>query len=666
MSKTSLQTRHNANWLLLGIMVFAFVMLFTATPESIAASGNSGTVYGDLTAGGKIQLTATFPEEINAMYIGKLVNGGDFVFNQVQVTEVNATDAGYSYVWKSGIAYDPNVTYDFMVQANAVETLYFAPGPDSQVYYRFDPLQARNLPSDGEILFAMGQDSDVLHDFKAEVLDVDPTFPVPAGVTLYTNAAGSPLTALWQAVSFGSGINDFQRTIDEYDGALLVGLYMADETKPCVPGVNDRHLLAVADDPSVDATTQAAYDQWVDELILYFKKTGRPVYLRIAYEFDGGWNCYTPNSFVEAFRNIKDRIDALGADNIATVWQATLAPEKKIYPYDVDFPGHYEEWYPGDAYVDWAGITTFQLGNYLDYQWACYSGAFTDEDPVTMHDTFLDFARDHEIPVLISESSPQAYDTGELSAACVLPEGEPWDIGNRIPLTAQEIWDSWYEPFFNYIDANKDVIRGVAYINDNWKIHSQWRCDADFCGSNRYWGDTRIQANPLILANFKAEVSKPIYNTNPAPSPAFEAPSFNPGKRIYEAEYAQVDFTWIGGPLGPDLGALTLPSFTASGNRHVMLLNHVPVPQNPNLIFENVRCGNRIKITYSATVPGATYSVKVNGKLVADQQPMTLTADSFTYTTDTINATVPWGADIEIILDNGSIIFWVDKIEVRW
>ncbi|WP_254898105.1 hypothetical protein [Kitasatospora sp. NA04385] len=39
-----------------------------------------------------------------------------------------------------------------------------------------------------------------------------------------------------------------------------------------------------------------------------------------------GWNCYGADFYQQAFAYIKGRIDALGANNVATVWQSAAWP----------------------------------------------------------------------------------------------------------------------------------------------------------------------------------------------------------------------------------------------------------------------------------------------------------------------------------------------------
>ena len=55
-------------------------------------------------------------------------------------------------------------------------------------------------------------------------------------------------------------------------------------------------------------------------------------------------------------------------------------------------------------------------------------------------------------------------------------------MNNELP--SKQIWDEWYEPFFEFIHENKDIIRAVAYINTHWQSQPMWGQPY----TNGYWG----------------------------------------------------------------------------------------------------------------------------------------------------------------------------------
>ena len=390
----------------------------------------------------------------------------------------------------------------------------------------------RNLPEDNKVMFLMGQDSDTLSDYKHDVLDQDITMPRPAGFTIYTplfiipdneippGLSNITINSLTGTGNWGDNNHSLSRSVSEYpEGAIAIGLNIVDPISFC----GNRALRAIADTGEEDVVELTPrYHEAIDQTITILKDTARPVYLRIGYEFDGPWNCYSQEHYKEAFRFIKNRIDDLGAENIATVWQGAaflFDDQAGRLEYSASQPGHLDRWYPGDEYVDWMGTSTFLGEHYSVYQ-ASGVEAFIAKTPRELQNEFLDYAREHNKPVLIAEASPQGFDIGNLNASSIF-------LRMDASVTAQEIWATWYEDWFDFIEDNKDVVRGVAYINSNWNDAPLWRCDegaqtefgqsvpfdpnnpdAPICPGASYWGDARVQANDEILELFKAELQQ--------------------------------------------------------------------------------------------------------------------------------------------------------------
>ena len=84
------------------------------------------------------------------------------------------------------------------------------------------------------------------------------------------------------------------------------------------------------------------------------KASGIPVFLRFGGEMNGSWTAWdgSPQLYIEKYRLIHD-ILAVDAPNVAMVW----APND--YPWN-----NYSEFYPGDKYVDWVGVSTYMMLSY--------------------------------------------------------------------------------------------------------------------------------------------------------------------------------------------------------------------------------------------------------------------------------------------------------------
>lgn len=498
-------------------------------------------------------------------------------------------------------------------------------------------VRAVNLPPDDKVLFYLGQDSTTLHDFRSEVLDKTSTFPRPAGVTLYTNLVGAPMSGMFQPTNYGSGENNFVQTLNEYGGGLAVGLYLADPSQT--------PLKALAGYSSVDPTTVASYRQWLDEFISYLKSTHREVFLRIGYEFDGPWNGYDPTAYKAAYRYISTRIHQLNANRVATVWQTAAWPDAGSPaggPFDATAAGHWQQWYPGDEYVDWAGMSYFYGEGFDKHQWACRPDAAA-ATPQAIHTDFLDFARAHHKPVFVAESAPQGFDLANNTAACIFAPatGDP----RKQPVTDEEIWNGWFVPYFDFIESNRDVIRSVSYINTDWASQSMWQCTASSCPQG-YWGDSSIQDNQTILDRFRAEIAKPIFVTGPQGTPPNVPPNYSPAGRS-EAEYADL-------PDGGTTG-IAIADPTASNGRSALIYAN-----GARMAFANVRNGSAISIRYATTTDDVSLSVLVNGL-----QVRTLSLPNVGSATDwqtvTVPADVPNNATVTLRLNSGYVV-WIDYV----
>jgi len=186
----------------------------------------------------------------------------------------------------------------------------------------------------------------------------------------------------------------------------------------------------------------------------------RPVFLRIGYEFDGPHNRYPPEIFVQAYRVIARAMRQ--SPDIILVWHSfALIPTYQEHPFTA--------WYPGDEYVDWVGISYFQVG-----EEGYYRGP--NRDPV------IAFAREKGLPVIIAEASPNRYTRRQKTL-----KGEAW-------------WDYWFAPLFRMIDENPET-RALSIINVDWDSQRQH----NFLD----WGDSRLDSDPVILRRWRQEASAP-------------------------------------------------------------------------------------------------------------------------------------------------------------
>ena len=318
-------------------------------------------------------------------------------------------------------------------------------------------------PPPGKRLLIVGQDLGAIGGFKPPNNQgyVDCMGTVPSGVTTYLSLPA--LRGMETQINTGTGDVCAQSIVENpryAHSVLAIGLYFVDQEKQVAEGALDAPLQRLA--------------RWI-------KRSNRPIFLRIGYEFDGSWNHYDPVHYKEAFRHIVTLLRQEQVTNCATVWQGAASPVNGQH-------GDIALWYPGDDCVDWVG----------------YSWFLSSPRQIELTDKLVQFAREHQKPVMVCESAPQGYDLARLTQRKItVPLPDALTGRDKKPKTPEQIWSEWYVPFFDYLEKNRDVIKVVAYINVNWDAQLMW----GFPYRQGYWGDSRVQANPVIRQKWLETVS---------------------------------------------------------------------------------------------------------------------------------------------------------------
>jgi hypothetical protein len=121
----------------------------------------------------------------------------------------------------------------------------------------------------------------------------------------------------------------------------------------------------------MSAIANGAFDAYIDEWAAAAKAFGHPILLRFAHEMNdpyrypwGPQNNSGPE-FVAAWEHIHQRFRQQGANNVLWVW----SPHPS---YD-----YFEAFWPGEAYVDWIGVTTLNYGNVATWsRWWSFQDIF--------------------------------------------------------------------------------------------------------------------------------------------------------------------------------------------------------------------------------------------------------------------------------------------------
>jgi beta-mannanase len=114
----------------------------------------------------------------------------------------------------------------------------------------------------------------------------------------------------------------------------------------------------------LDKITRGDHDAYIHEWAQAAKLVNGPVMLRPMHEMNGEWypwngtvNGNTAADYIAAWRHIHDIFVAEGATNVTWVWSINCLG----VPINNTTNG-YEDYYPGDAYVDWTSISGYNWG----------------------------------------------------------------------------------------------------------------------------------------------------------------------------------------------------------------------------------------------------------------------------------------------------------------
>ena len=251
--------------------------------------------------------------------------------------------------------------------------------------------KARSLfePPDNQTLLFIGQDLDSVGEY------MDSGETKPAGLSAYSNLDN--LEGLTSEALVNGRRQNVQYLIDHYPHtAIQLGL---DLGRSLGPDFKDK------------------YEDKIKELADWFNKNKKtPFFLRIGYEFDWPGNNYSsPALYVNAYRYVVDELKRLGVKNVSYVWHSV----------SYDFGRQKtEDYYPGDKYVDFVGLTYFTVGN----------GNFAENQLVP-------FAKEHHKPVMVAEASPWTGQTAK----------------NK---------EQWYRQFFEFVVRNN--VKAIGYISQIW------------------------------------------------------------------------------------------------------------------------------------------------------------------------------------------------------
>jgi mannan endo-1,4-beta-mannosidase len=203
------------------------------------------------------------------------------------------------------------------------------------------------------------------------------------------------------------------------------------------------------------------FDRYLTSWAEGIKSLGYPVAIRFGHEMNGEWypwceavNGNRPGDYVKAWRHIHDLFRAAGATNVSWVWSPNARWD--------DSTPKLSRLYPGDAYVDWVGIS--------GYYSTAYSSHYRSFDAI-FSETIKEIRAFSSRPLVITE-------TGASDAK-----------GRKA---------EWIRETFRLLPRHKDII-GVIWFEVNKEL------------------DWRIVSSPAVAKAFAKAVADPRYQFSWSP-----------------------------------------------------------------------------------------------------------------------------------------------------
>jgi Glycosyl hydrolase family 26 len=107
---------------------------------------------------------------------------------------------------------------------------------------------------------------------------------------------------------------------------------------------------------------EGRFDDFIRQWAKEARRWGHPFFLRFDWEMNGDWfpwgegaNGNRPGEYVAAWRHVHDIFSEVGATNVTWVWCPNVDIGGTL--------GDLSSLYPGDSYVDWAGLDGYNSGS---------------------------------------------------------------------------------------------------------------------------------------------------------------------------------------------------------------------------------------------------------------------------------------------------------------
>ena len=173
------------------------------------------------------------------------------------------------------------------------------------------------------------------------------------GISPYTKATGHKPQGIKYFSGFdkGGAVAYFNHQVRNQaaEGGLLVIEFALDKAFP---------KESAKDADKLGPFLRGEMDEGIEEMGRAIRDSGRHVFVALGYEFDGQ-HPHQAREYAATYRRIHDAWDRLGVKNVAYVWHTYTdnfsSPDPKVNKTQAQL----YEYYPGDQYVDWFGVSVY-------------------------------------------------------------------------------------------------------------------------------------------------------------------------------------------------------------------------------------------------------------------------------------------------------------------
>ncbi len=237
------------------------------------------------------------------------------------------------------------------------------------------------------------------------------------------------------------------------------------------------HMAQIAYDFDPQHTLSGAGDAQLEEFFSAIAEVGRPVFLRIGWEFNNRGH-FDAIGYRDGFRYIVDYMRGMDVENVATLWHASVPDLNELTGMPILSTDPYMKFYPGDDYVDWWSISSFDPRGF--------------RSPGSLE--FYANAASREKPVFIGESAPWFGDPEIL-------------MRFRDPHSLKESM-GWFKAYFSVFEEYPHI-KGFNVIVLDWQRWN-WIWPQIVGGFN----NTRLDLWPELPALYRELLSAPRYIHN--------------------------------------------------------------------------------------------------------------------------------------------------------